>query len=120
MTPEEIKNLRLSRNYSQMQLAMKMGVSQRAISHWENGNRPIRPEYQERLKEIFTAKKRVKKLKKQVKPSMDEYERNRQERVELMRRMDEKTDVPGKNFGNWHLLPDDDEDLLALRKVMNL
>lgn len=41
-------------------------------------------------------------------------------RAELLKRLDDKARVPGTAEINWSLIPDDDEDLLALRKLMNL
>lgn len=128
MTPEKFKELRLRKKYTQKQVAMKLGVSQRTVSYWEHGARPIRPKYKKKLKEIFKVKrvKRVKRLKKKAKKPKrsskeeEENERQRKKRAELMRRMDAKAVVPGSTRIDWGLIPDDDEDLNALRKLMNI
>ena len=41
-------------------------------------------------------------------------------RAELLRRLDAKAMVPGSARINWEVIPDDDEDLNALRKLMNI
>ena len=41
-------------------------------------------------------------------------------RAELLKRLDDKAKVPGTAEINWRLIPDDDEDLIALRKLMNV
>ena len=41
-------------------------------------------------------------------------------KAELLKRLDDKAMVPGTAEINWRLIPDDDEDLIALRKLMNL
>ena len=41
-------------------------------------------------------------------------------KAELLKRLDDNALVPGTAEINWRLIPDDDEDLIALRKLMNL
>ena len=41
-------------------------------------------------------------------------------KAELLRRLDDKARIPGSAQIDWGLIPDDDEDLIALRKLMNL
>lgn len=38
MLGEQIKNLRLSNNLSQVELAEKLGVTKQSVSNWENEN----------------------------------------------------------------------------------
>lgn len=38
MLNENIKNLRLAHNMSQVELAAKLGVSKQSVSNWENDN----------------------------------------------------------------------------------
>ena len=41
MSGEELRNWRLKHDLSQQELAELLGVSQKAISHWERGERKI-------------------------------------------------------------------------------
>ena len=41
-------------------------------------------------------------------------------RAELLKRLDDKARIPGTAQIDWGLIPDDDEDLITLRKLMNL
>ncbi len=38
MLGEQIKNLRIARNLSQVQLADRLGVTKQSVSNWENNN----------------------------------------------------------------------------------
>ena len=127
--------------YKDEALAGLIGITTRTLFEWRSPHaeriREVNKKYIERLEEIIaqTDDELGRSLEKwgdrieddepveptepvKRKRSPEEVERQRKQRVELMRRMDEKTDVPGKPFGRWHLLPDDDEDLLALRELM--
>ncbi len=46
-------SLRKKNNFSQMALAKELGVSQQAISHWENGKRDIPIDILLKLSELF-------------------------------------------------------------------
>jgi len=48
MKPEQLKQFRKSREWSQKRLAEELGVIQQAVSKWESGKREI-PKYIEKL-----------------------------------------------------------------------
>ena len=51
---ERLKELRVERTLSQVQLAKAIGVSQRSISNWENGERQTDYETLEKVAEFFS------------------------------------------------------------------
>ncbi len=53
MISERIKELRLENNLSQMQLAKKIGVSQKAIDFWERGVNEPKASYIIALSDFF-------------------------------------------------------------------
>jgi transcriptional regulator with XRE-family HTH domain len=48
-----LAELRTARGWTQQELADRSNVSRRAIQGWENGGRPPRPIYQDRLAKIL-------------------------------------------------------------------
>lgn len=51
--PETIKNARLHRGLTQMQLARLMNVGQSRVSEWENGTHTPTPETIQRMEEML-------------------------------------------------------------------
>lgn len=47
-----IKIMRAGKNWTQTQLAEKLGVDQKLVSLWENGYK-VRPKYRERLLKVL-------------------------------------------------------------------
>ena len=52
MTPEEIKAIRESHHWTQIQLAAKLGVSEYTVRRWEKGkNKPL-PAFERQLRKL--------------------------------------------------------------------
>lgn len=104
MTGEQIKELRLKHNYTQFELARKVGVSASTIKVWEGDRQTPKRENLKRLKAVLGIG--------EPEPTDEEKERERELRIYYMQRMNAKAD-------NWTKLDDNDPDLMALRELMD-
>lgn len=52
LSPEDIKNLRLSLGWTQQHFAEMLGTALSSVSKWENGKSEPLPVYQKKLKEL--------------------------------------------------------------------
>lgn len=53
MTPNQIRELRLSKKLSRAQFAEKLGVAPRTVEHWEQGNRTPSKSAQILISKVF-------------------------------------------------------------------
>lgn len=52
LSPEDIKNLRLSLGWTQQHFAEMLGTALSSVSKWENGKSEPLPVYQKKLKDL--------------------------------------------------------------------
>lgn len=106
MTGEKIKELRLKRNYTRYKLASKVGVVESTIKRWESEKTKPKKRNRARLYAALGVE-----LPSRRKKSQEEREREKALRVEVLERLDAKTD-------DWRKLDDNDPDLIELRKLV--
>ena len=107
---EDLRKHRLQRGLTLAKLAEKLNVNPTTPGKWERGVQAIPATRIRQLYKVFDLPYyEVKRVSK----TTEQREKERKERVEIYGVLDRKTE-------SWSKLPDDDIDLIRLRKVMNI
>ena len=109
MTGKQLKQLRLDKGITKHKLSSKLGVNISTVNRWEREDMNIHRKYYARIQCIFNLD--FFEVITRTYRTEEEKETLRKQRVEIMGRMDRKAE-------KWSDLPEDDADLIALRKVV--
>ena len=109
MTGKQLNNLRIDKGITKHRLASKLGIDVSTLNRWTREDSNVHRKYYARIQCIFDLD--FFEVITRTYRTEEEKERLRKQRVEIMGRMDRKAE-------KWSDLPEDDADLIALRKVV--
>ena len=109
MTGKQLNNLRIDKGITKHRLASKLGIDVSTLNRWTREDSNIHHKYYARIQCIFNLD--LFEVTTHTYRTEEEKERLRNQRMEIMGRMDRKAE-------KWSDLPEDDADLIAFRKVV--